>query len=104
MSRQASFLVCALGAGFQVGCGDGASGEYLWEMAPGISTTIALESDGTAVVSTSPAGQSATGRYEVDGDRVTIIMSDTDRDVFNIDGDGNLSKTEHGATIVWVKQ
>ncbi len=44
MSRQASFLVCALGASF------------------------------------------------------------LDLDVFNIDGDGNLSKTEHGATIVWVKQ
>ena len=56
------------------------------------------------MVSTSPAGQSATGRYEVDGERVTIIMADDDLDVLTIDGDGNLSKTVQGETLVWVKQ
>ncbi len=104
MSRHASFFVCALGAGLLAGCGGGASGEYVWDIAPGISTTITLASNGTAVVSTSPAGQSATGRYEVDGDRVTIVMAENDLDVLTIDDDGNLSKTDHGATVVWVKQ
>ena len=99
-----SFLVCALGAVLLAGCGGGAAGEYVWEIAPGISTTIMLEGNGTATVSTSPAGQSATGRYEVDGDHVTIIMSDNDLDVLTIDGDGNLSKTVQGETLVWVKR
>lgn len=103
MSKHASVLVYA-GAALLAGCGGGAAGEYVWEIAPGISTTITLESDGTANVSTSPAGQSATGRYEVDGERVTIIMSDNDLDVLTIDGDGNLSKTVQGETLVWVKQ
>ena len=101
-SRSFARLGSCLAVAALAACGgSGIEGEYFWgEDGDGI--TLELAGDGVATVSLSGLGASQ-GTYTVDGDQVTIVMSDGDIDIYRV-VDGNLTITAFGDNLVFVKQ
>ena len=86
------------------GGGDGVEGVYVMQMgnAPGESMTLELKSDRKAVL-TIPGMPPVQGAHDMEGDKLVVVL-DGDRDVYTIGADGNLTTTEMGETMLWVKQ
>jgi hypothetical protein len=86
------------------GGGSGVEGEYVMQMgeSAGESMTLELKSDRKAVL-TIPGMPPVQGAHDMEGDKVVVTL-DGDRDVYTIGPDGNLTTTEMGEPVVWVKQ
>ena len=82
-------------------CGGGVEGSYFYgEGDEGI--TLELRGGDVAVISISGLS-SVQGKYSVDGDTVTVTMSDGDVDVFTL-RDGDLATTGFGESMIFKKQ
>lgn len=86
------------------GGGSGIEGEYFMQMgdAPGEGMTLELLSDGKALL-TIPGAPPVQGAHNMEGDALVVILGG-DRDVYTVGADGNLTTTEMGETLVFVKQ
>lgn len=86
------------------GGGSGIEGEYVMQMgdSPGEGMTLELMSDGKARL-TIPGTQPVQGAHSMEGETLVVILGG-DRDVYTVGADGNLTTTEMGETLVWVKQ
>jgi len=86
------------------GSGSGIEGEYFMQMgdAPGEGMTLELLSDGKALL-TIPGAPPVQGAHNMEGDALVVILGG-DRDVYTVGADGNLTTTEMGETLVFVKQ
>jgi hypothetical protein len=86
------------------GGGSGVEGEYVMQMgeAAGESMTLELMSDGKAVL-TMQGMPPVQGAHLMEADKLVVILNN-DRDVYTVGADGNLTTTEMGEPMVWVKQ
>lgn len=86
------------------GGGGGVEGEYVMQMgeSAGESMTLELKSDGKAVL-TMPGMPPVQGAHLMEADQLVVILNN-DRDVYTVGADGNLTTTEMGEPMVWVKQ
>jgi hypothetical protein len=86
------------------GGGGGIEGEYVMQMgeSPGEAMSLELMSDGKAVL-TIPGVPPVQGAHSMEGDNLVVILGG-DRDVYTVGADGNLTTTEMGETMVFVKQ
>jgi hypothetical protein len=92
-------LVLACGSG-----GGGVEGVYVFQMgeSAGEAMTLELLSEGKAVL-TMPGAPPVRGAHSMEGADLVVVLDD-DRDVYTIGADGNLTTTEMGEPVVWVKQ
>src|SRR5262245_16350403 len=86
------------------GGGNGVEGEYVMQMGEdaGEGMTLELKSDGKAIL-TMAGMPPVQGPHMMEADKLVVILNN-DRDVYTIGPDGNLTTTEMGEPMVWVKQ